>query len=128
MNTLILLSSSSSSSSSSLCSLGISLGLSILLAISMCIIFSKAGKEAWAAIIPIYSNYVLADITTDSPVLMLILMFIPGVNAVVSFILLFKLAKKFGQSTLFAVLTMIFPMICLPILAFGSAEYEDSYF
>ena len=34
---------------------------------------------------------------------------------------------KFGCSTLFTLAAIFFPYICYPILAFGSAQYEDAY-
>lgn len=85
-------------------------------------IFSKAGKPGWASIVPIYNSCVMLDIA-GKPMWWVLLMFIPGVNLVISVLMLIGLAKNFGRGT-GTVLGLIFlPFIFLLILAFGSAEY-----
>jgi hypothetical protein len=86
-------------------------------------IFSKAGKPGWAAIIPIYNAIVLLEIV-DKPLWWIILMFIPIVNFVISIIVTVELAKKFGQSTGFAIGLILLAPIFYPILGFGSAQYQ----
>ncbi len=102
----------------------VSFALSIFLLISFVVIFTKANKPGWAAIIPFYNFYCLTDIAIGSGWLFL-LMFFPGVNAIYLAVLLFKLAKSFGKSTLFAILTIFFSCVCLPIIAFGKATYQE---
>jgi hypothetical protein len=95
----------------------------LLMIISMWKIFSKAGKPGWAAIIPIYNAIVLLEIV-DKPLWWIILMFIPIVNFVISIIVTVELAKKFGQSTGFAIGLILLAPIFYPILGFGSAQYQ----
>ncbi|MBR0538281.1 MAG: hypothetical protein IJK40_09025 [Clostridia bacterium] len=98
------------------------LAVSIVALIAMVKIFSKAGKPGWHAIIPILNLYDEFDIAWGNGILFL-LMLIPGVNAVVSIILMVKLAKAFGKDTGFAIGLIFLPFIFMLILAFGSARY-----
>ena len=99
------------------------LAIILLMIIAMWKIFSKAGKPGWAAIIPIYNIIVLLEIV-DKPLWWIILMFIPFVNIVINIIVTVELAKKFGQSTGFAVGLILLAPIFYPILGFGSAQYQ----
>ena len=103
----------------------ISIIIGILTIVSMWKIFKKAGKNGWEAIIPIYNIIVLLEIS-KIPVWQIIFYFIPFANIYIMFKQYIELAKKFGKSTGFGVLTVFFPIICLPILAFGSAKYEEN--
>lgn len=87
------------------------------------IVFTKANKPGWAALIPIYNLYVLTQIV-GRPWWMLLLLLIPFVNIVVGVVLCLDLAKSFGKSTLFGVGIALLGFICIPILAFGSASYQ----
>ena len=87
-------------------------------------IFEKAGQPGWAAIIPIYNIVVLLKILKMDWWHILIMLFVPFAAAVYGIIMNYKLALKFGKDTGFAVLTIFFSIITLPILAFGSAKYE----
>lgn len=99
--------------------------VSIVLIISMWKIFVKADKPGWAAIVPFYNFWVLSDIVANNNIMWFIFLFIPGLSAVSILVLYFGLAKSFGKGTGFAIFTLLFPFIAAPILAFGSAEYED---
>ena len=55
--------------------------------------------------------------------ILFLLLLIPLVNVVISIILMVKLAKAFGKSGGFAAGLIFLPLIFLPILGFGSAEY-----
>lgn len=90
---------------------------------SMWKIFSKAGEPGWAALVPIY-NLVLLMKIVDRPVWHIVLLFIPFLGVIVSFMIFNDLAKKFGQGTGFAIGMIILPFIFLPMLAFGSAQYK----
>ena len=85
-------------------------------------IFAKAGKPGWAAIVPFYNLYVEFEITWGNGLMFLTLL-IPIVNAIIGIITSVKLAKAFGKSGGFAVGLIFLPVIFLPILAFGSAQY-----
>ena len=99
------------------------IALILLIIISLWKIYTKAGKPGWAAIIPIYNIIVLLEIV-DKPLWWIILLLIPFVNIVISIILNVELAKKFGQSTGFAVGLILLPIIFYPILGFGGAKYS----
>lgn len=130
MNTLSLLLSSDNlvrliDSSSSLCGSLISLLLSVLMIVSMWIIFKKSGRSGWECLIPIYNYYQLADMTTLNPTLWTILIFVPFANIVSLCYVFYKLGVAFGKGALFNIfLVILFPMVGLPILAFSSAEYK----
>ena len=89
------------------------------------LVFKKAGKPGWAALIPIYNFIVLLQVV-ELPLWYIILFFIPFANIYAIFKIFIELAHKFGKSTGFGVLTVFFPEICIAILAFGKAQYQGS--
>jgi len=93
----------------------ISIVLSIVMLIAQFKIFKKLGKPGWIALIPIYNIWVLLEAVGLPGWLSII----PGVNAVAVIICNYKLAIKLGKSSLFAVCTVLFPAICIPILGFS---------
>jgi hypothetical protein len=97
----------------------------LLLIVSMCKIFAKAGRPWWAAIIPFYSAWVLAEIA-GKPGWWGLLTIIPFVGLVFAILILIELAKRFGKGAGFAVGMILLPMVFTPILAFGSAKYEPA--
>lgn len=103
----------------------ISMVASVLIIISMWKIFKKAGKNGWEAIVPIYNVIVLLEVS-EIPLWQIVFYFIPFANIYITFKQYIELSKKFGKSTGFGVLTVFFPIICLPILAFGNAKYEKN--
>ncbi len=102
----------------------ISIAASVLIIVSMWKIFKKAGKKGWESIIPIYNMVVLLEICKIE-VWQIVFFIIPFANIYIFFRLYIELAKKFGKGVGFGVLNVFFPIITLPILAFGSAKYED---
>lgn len=94
----------------------------IISLVAMAKIYAKAGRPGWAVIIPVYGQVVLFDITHGKGWLV-ITMFIPVVNLVMYFIVCARLAKVFGKGTGFGVGLMLLPIIFIPMLAFGDAEY-----
>lgn len=103
----------------------VSLVLGLLMLISTWRIFKKAGKYGWASIVPIYNTIVLIEVA-GLPLWYFILFFIPFVNIYALFKIYIELAHKFGKGTGFGVLSIFFPIICLPILAFGKCKYEGN--
>jgi hypothetical protein len=95
----------------------------IILIVAMWIIFEKAGKHGWAAIVPVYNSIILLEII-KKPTWWVILFFIPLVNIVVSIIVTYHLALAFGKSAGFAFGMMFLPFIFYPILAFGKSNYN----
>ncbi len=100
----------------------LSLAISVLTLVAMWKLFVKAGKAGWKCLIPFYNPYCLYDIAWGNGWLFL-LMFVPCVNVVVGIMMLFKLAKAFGQGTGFGFGLLFLNTIFILILGFGSAEY-----
>lgn len=98
--------------------------ISVFIIVCIWKINKKAGKPGWASIIPIYNIIVLFEIAQINPI-MILLLFVPIANIVVMFKLYISIAKKFNKSTLFGVMLTLFPVICLPILAFSKCEYTE---
>ncbi len=93
------------------------------------IIYHKAGKHAWAAVIPIYRDIVMYKISDLSPWLLL-LWFVP----VIGWIILFGasiigricLAGNFGRGGLFAAGNVLLPIVFESIIAFNpNIKYEQ---
>ena len=107
--------------------------LAVFMIITKWIIFEKAGKPGWAAIIPIYNTYTLCTIVGVNPwwilivVLSPILCIIPilGALAVLAIIIYFQillnvsLARAFDKEDGYAVGLIILPIVFYPMLAFG---------
>lgn len=85
-------------------------------------IFTKAGEPGWAAIVPLYNTYTMFKIACGNGWLFL-LMFVPVVNVVFSFIMLYKLCAAFGKGVGFFIGMIFLAPIFILILAFGDAEY-----
>jgi hypothetical protein len=94
----------------------------IIVLVAMWKIYTKAGKPGWAVIIPIYNIYIMLEIV-GRPWWWLLLMLIPGVNAIIGIILVFDLAKSFGKGAGFALGLLFLNLIFMLILAFGDARY-----
>lgn len=93
------------------------------------IIYHKAGKPGWAAIIPIYRQIVMYQVCGITPLFML-LWFIPILGWIVMFVMAivkrFSLASSFGRSGLFGFGLLILPPIFQAILAFNpNIKYEE---
>jgi hypothetical protein len=95
----------------------------ILIVAALWRVFEKAGRPGWAAIIPIYNIIVLLEIV-KRPVWWIILLLIPIVNFIMSFIVNIDLAKQFGKGAGFGVGLTLLGFIFYPILGFGDAQYQ----
>lgn len=85
-------------------------------------IFEKAGKPGWAVLIPIFNTLVQLEIV-QRPLWWILLTLVPGVNLVITIIIIFDLAKVFGKENGFAFGLLFLAPIFVPILALGSAVY-----
>ena len=101
----------------------ISLALCVFVLVCMWIVFRKAGKPGWAAIVPFYNLYVLFDITWGSGIRFLLLL-IPIYNIILSIQTQVRLARAFGKSGGFAAGLVFLPYIFIPLLAFGKETYQ----
>ena len=103
-------------------------------------IFTKAGKEGWKSLIPIYNIYTLCEIVGVSPWWLLIV-FVGGIVCIIPIlgylaymaatiyfgILLAKsTANAFGKDTGFAVGLYFLPLIFGAILAFNKDTYQGA--
>ncbi len=87
--------------------------------------FSKAGKPGWACLVPIYNIVVMLQIA-GRPIWWMVLLFIPIVNIVVSFVIMIDIAKAFGKGVGFGIGLAFLGIIFFPILGFGSAQHQVS--
>lgn len=117
----------------------IALAVAIFMIIAECKVYTKAGEKWWKVFIPIYNTWIQTKITGLAwwwlPIFLgaaalsdvKSLEFVAGMGVIlVSFNYNYNLAKKFGKSNGFAVLTTFLPIIGFPILAFGSAKYDKN--
>jgi hypothetical protein len=95
-------------------------------------IFTKAGQPGWTILIPLYNIYVFTKVLSR-PKWWILLYFFGIVPYVGSFAVLFvsiidsfRLAKLFGKAPVFGVGLLLLSVIFYPILAFGSAEYDET--
>ena len=100
------------------------LAIGIFMLVTMWKIFTKAGQPGWGAIVPFYNLYLEFKIAFGNGWLFLLLL-VPIANIVVSIMLPFKMAKAFGKGTGFGFGLLFISIIFYPILAFGSAEYQN---
>lgn len=98
------------------------LALVILPIAGFWMVFTKADRPGWGAIIPFY-NFYLACKIAGRPGWWWVLLFIPIVNIVMWFIVAIDLAKSFRQGTGFGIGLALLSFIFAPILGFGDATY-----
>ncbi|WP_302162962.1 DUF5684 domain-containing protein [uncultured Fusobacterium sp.] len=98
--------------------------LYVLLIIGMWRIFEKAGVAGWKSLIPFYNIYVLITKIINKPWWWFILIFIPGVNVIVAFLINIALARAFGKGFLFGVGLALLGFIFYLILGFGDIAYQ----
>lgn len=88
-------------------------------------VFTKAGRQGWEAIVPVWNAITLCTIARR-PGWWVLLFCIPLVNVVFAFIVYVDLARAFGKGTGFGVLMVFFPFVMIPVLGFGSATYQQA--
>lgn len=87
-------------------------------------IFEKAGQPGWAAIIPIYSSYILTKII-GKPWYWVLLMCIPYIGAIWGIWAVNLLSKSFGKGVGFTLGLIFLGFIFAPIMAFDkSIQYQ----
>ena len=89
------------------------------------VVFEKAGRPGWGALIPIYNVVLLFRVGGQSGWWVLLLL-IPPINAIVGIWIWLKVAEHFGRSWPFGLGLAFLQFIFLPILAFGDSEYRGS--
>jgi len=103
----------------------IQLAVIVLMLVSMWKVYEKMGRQGWEGIIPIYNWYVLLPLV-GKPVWWLILFFIPVVNVIIAILVCIAWAERFGKTPLFGVGMAILGFIFIPILAFGSDQFQGA--
>jgi hypothetical protein len=98
------------------------IAFTVVYVVSAWIIFTKADRPGWAAIIPFYNAYMLIKVV-GRPGWWLIMLFIPLINFIFWIIIMIDLANSFGKGVGFALGLILIPIVFFPILAFGSAQY-----
>lgn len=86
-------------------------------------VFTKAGQPGWAVLVPIYNAIVWLRIC-GKPGWWVILLIIPVVNFIITFIASLAMAKNFGKGTGFGIGLWLLTPIFIPILAFSDAKYQ----
>ena len=96
--------------------------LTILTVVGLWKVFIKAGQPGWAAIVPIYNTLILLKIACR-PWWWLLLMFIPGVNFIISIFVMIDIAKAFRKGTGFILGLIFLSPIFIMILGFGKSRH-----
>lgn len=92
--------------------------VALFMVVCQWMIYTKAGKPGWAAIVPIYNMIVLLEIV-GKPWWWLILMLIPIVNIVIIIMVLNLLSKSFGQGVGFTLGLLFVGIVFYPLMAFS---------
>lgn len=127
--------------------LAIVIAILVIIVISNWKILTKANEEGWKALIPFYNKWTLCEVVGLSPYWVIELLVVQAlylfINQVLegNFVVIslswlvslnslyfnvvysLSLAKSFGKDKSFGILTVFFPVITLPMLAFGKSEY-----
>lgn len=105
--------------------IGICFGIGALLFLynySMSLIYLHAGEAWWSYYVPIYGQVVYYRITMDSG-LMFFASLIPFIGQIISWVALYKLGSRSGKN---GWLTLFFPGIMIPVIAFTGDSYSGS--
>lgn len=102
----------------------ISIAISILSIVSLWKLYKMAGHPGWASIIPFYNCYILNDIIFGSGITFLIY-FIPFIGQIYLLYALFKFAKVYGKSDIFAIGMVFLSGIFIPLMAFSPSTYYN---
>jgi Family of unknown function (DUF5684) len=95
----------------------------VIFVIPAWVVFTKAGQPGWAALIPIYSTYVVLKIVGRPWWWLLLIFLIPLVGLIIWFVVMLDLSKSFGHEVGFALGLFFLSLIFWYILAFGSSRY-----
>lgn len=88
------------------------------------LLFMKANKRWWASLIPVYNIMILSEMAFNKKIFGLVSL-IPVIGIIYIFILFYKIGEKFKCS---GILTMLFPIIMIPVIAYGSYLFEGRTF
>jgi hypothetical protein len=103
----------------------IALAIAIFYLAVCCCIYRRGGKPGIAYIVPIWNGWCLFEIVYGHGWLI----FVPGLNVILSLASTPLLAKVFSRSVGFMVGLTFLPFIFMPILAFSTdSQYEGALF
>lgn len=110
------------------------LPLIILLIAAQWKMFIKAGKPGWAAIVPFYNSWVLAEVGGKPGWWGLAAIFAylipiagPVISLVIGILIALGVGKNFGRSTAFSIVGLwLFNIVGYVILGFGSSRYQPN--
>ena len=106
----------------------ICIAIAAVMIVSLWKVFTKAGRPGWAAIVPFYNMWTLFEIGGQKGAYIFFI-FIPFVGSIIYLVFeikaLLEIAKRFGKDTTFGVLSIFFPFVTFPILAFSDAKYTE---
>lgn len=101
----------------------LALAIAIFMLVALGKIFAKAGRNPWLVLIPVYNAIVLLQIAGFSGWYILLFL-VPGVGGIVVAIMqCVGLASKFGKGAGYTLGLFFLPIIFVPILGFGDAQY-----
>ncbi len=98
------------------------IALVVLMIVALWMVFTKAGKPGWAAIIPFYNIWVAWEVA-GKPGWWMIFCIIPFVNIVFWIILCALLPPRYGKGVGTVIGLIFLPFIFLPIMGFDSSKY-----
>lgn len=79
------------------------------------LLYRKAGKQGWEAFVPVYAQYVMAQLV-GRPTWWIVWLFVPIVNIFIGYDLLLNLIKSFGKRRFWEnAAAVLVPFIVLPI-------------
>ncbi|MCX6525506.1 MAG: DUF5684 domain-containing protein [Actinobacteria bacterium] len=123
MLSLLAQNSSSGGAAGGLVGLVLSIGFTVLILASMWKIFAKMTQPGWYGIIPIFNYCVIAK-QSGKDWWWGLLPLVPCIGIIFLIILWNELSKLFGKGVGYTIGIIFLPFIFLPMLAFGSAEYQ----
>lgn len=85
-------------------------------------LFKKAGRPTWEAFVPLLNTYRLLEIV-GRPGWWIIGFFVPVINIVLWIVVGLDLAQSFGKEMTYAIGIIILPIIFVPLLGYGDAQY-----
>ena len=86
-------------------------------------VFVKAGQPGWGVLIPFYNLYLICKIARR-PGWWIVVLSIPIVNLLFVLFLALDVAKAFSKSVGFGIGMFFLGVVFVPILGFGSAQYN----
>ncbi len=91
-----------------------------LMIVGMWKLFEKAGRPGWASIVPFYNTYVMLEIAGRPTWWFAVILLVPVAQTVFSIILAIDFVKSFGKSLGYAVLSIVFPFVIYPVMAWDA--------